>query len=112
MVAVRAKDYKLGLVYAQNLIYLAPRDPRGYLRVGQVLRLMEKQHTALSVYQQGIGLVARANPDHSGLRTLQEQEKITSKLLSQVDPIEALPAELLVLVLSYLKTRQHWYVLS
>ncbi|KAK6069083.1 F-box domain-containing protein [Seiridium cupressi] len=107
MVAVKAKDYKLGLVYAQNLVYLAPRDPRGYLRVGQLLRLTDKHHTALAVYQQGIGLVTRANPNHSGLQALQEQEKATRKSISQVDPLEALPSELLVLVLSYLKTRQH-----
>lgn len=107
MVAVKAKDYKLGLVYAQNLIHLSPRDPRGYLRVGQVLRLMEKQHTALAVYQQGVGLVTRANAEHPGLRALREQEKITRKLTTQVDPLEALPAEILVLVLSYLNTRHH-----
>ncbi|KAH6652819.1 hypothetical protein BKA67DRAFT_536536 [Truncatella angustata] len=107
MVAIKAKDHKLAQIYAQNLIYLAPRDPRGYLRLGQVLRLMEKHHTALSVYQQGIGLVARANPDHSGLKTLKEQESILRKLTSQVDPLEALPAELLVLVLGQLNTRHH-----
>ncbi|KAI1851125.1 hypothetical protein JX266_003790 [Neoarthrinium moseri] len=106
MVAVKAKDYKRGLVYAQNLVYLAPRDPRGYLRLGQVLRLVDRHRTALGVYQQGIVLVAKAKPDHPGLKTLQDQAEIVRKLVSQVDPIETLPAELINLVFSHLSTRE------
>lgn len=68
---------------------------------------MEKQHTALAVYQQGIGLVTRANAEHPGLRALQDQEIITRKLITQVDPLEVLPAEILVLILGYLNTRHH-----
>jgi hypothetical protein len=109
MVAVKTKDYKLGLIYAQNLVYLAPRDPRAYLRLAQVLRLLNRPTTALSVYQQGIVLVAKADPNHQGLQSLQAQAAILSQKVSQIDPVEALPAELIVMALRYLTTRQIWY---
>lgn len=110
MVAIKAKDHKLALVYAQNIVYLSPRDPRGYLRLAQVLRLMNRPATALAVYQQGVVLVAKADSNHPGLQALKEQAAILDKLVSQVDPFQVLPAELLVLVLRQLTTRQHWYV--
>ncbi|KAI4598694.1 hypothetical protein KJ359_002585 [Pestalotiopsis sp. 9143b] len=101
---------KSSLVYAENLVRIAPRDPRGYLRLGQALRRLKKQNTALAVYRQGIALVARVNPQHQGLAWLQEQEKILSKQLIQLDPLQEFPPELLVHILSSLDTRTHWYV--
>ncbi|ETS81440.1 hypothetical protein PFICI_06442 [Pestalotiopsis fici W106-1] len=111
LVCIKTKDYKLGLIYGQNLIRIAPRDPRGYLRLGQLLRLTKKQATALAVYQQGIALVARANPQHPGLVALQEQEKTTSKALIQIDPVHVLPTELFIQVLRNLKTKNYCGIL-
>lgn len=110
LISIKTKDYKSGLIVSQNLIRIAPRDPRGYLRLGQLLRLTKKHTTALAVYQQGIALVARANPQHPGLGALQEQEKIISKALRGIDPVNVLPTELFIQVLRNLHTADYWYV--
>ncbi|KAF3008169.1 hypothetical protein E8E14_005706 [Neopestalotiopsis sp. 37M] len=108
LISIKTKDYKSGLIVSQNLIRIAPRDPRGYLRLGQLLRLTKKHTTALAVYQQGIALVARANPQHPGLGALQEQEKIISKALRGIDPVNVLPTELFIQVLRNLHTADYW----
>ncbi|KAF2839404.1 hypothetical protein M501DRAFT_1057677 [Patellaria atrata CBS 101060] len=90
------------LADGKEMIRVGNQDVRGYLRAGKVLQKMEKFETALKVYEYGLRKVSTANTDYQLLRGV--QDKLTKQLSppKAVDPLNALPAELVDMVLSYL----------
>lgn len=49
----------------EQMINLSPREPKGYLRLGKVLRLQGRPQLAYEAYTAGAQLVAAKHPDHA-----------------------------------------------
>ncbi|RYP67035.1 hypothetical protein DL771_007454 [Monosporascus sp. 5C6A] len=99
LAAVYEKEGRLeqSISCAEQLINLSPREPKGYLRLGKVLRLQGLPNLAYRVYKAGTGLVEKKHPDHALLPKLKDQE---AKLMSlmRVDPVAKLPFELISMI--------------
>ncbi|KAI8625725.1 hypothetical protein F5Y19DRAFT_449352 [Xylariaceae sp. FL1651] len=95
----------LAIVTAEMMINLAPREPKGFLRLGKLLRLKDSYHTAYLNYQQGIELVTKKNPSHELLSILHHvKEKVQYRAFA-VDPLKLLPVELLVMIFKNIDLR-------
>ncbi|KAI0164543.1 hypothetical protein GGR52DRAFT_560296 [Hypoxylon sp. FL1284] len=85
------------LELAAKFVNLNPREPRGFLRLGQLLCLKHDPTTAYLAYKQGFELVRKRHPEHSGLATISEQrDKV--KPFARFDPLLIFPAELVRMV--------------
>ncbi|KAK7992898.1 F-box/TPR repeat protein pof3 [Apiospora saccharicola] len=91
---------------AAEMIWRNPRDPSGYLRLGQILRKEQKPAIAFNAYSQGAMLVAEKYPDHPRLEVLRQQADAVEKVMRKVDPIQALPLELINMIFSILDTTE------
>ncbi|KAI2640065.1 hypothetical protein GGS21DRAFT_504888 [Xylaria nigripes] len=88
----------LALVTAEVMINLAPREPKGFLRLGKLLRLQASHGTAYKAYQQGIELVSKKNPSHPLLPMLYHvRDKIEYSSRAK-DPLPVLPLELVAMI--------------
>lgn len=85
------------LVCAIQMIDLSPREPKGYLRLGKVLRLQELPNLAYKTYSAGIELVEKKHPKHALLPKLRDQE-VKLKRMMRVDPVVKLPFELVCMI--------------
>ncbi|RYP11855.1 hypothetical protein DL765_007572 [Monosporascus sp. GIB2] len=84
---------------AEQMINLSPREPKGYLRLGKVLRLQGLPNMAYHVYKTGAGLVGEKHPNHALLQKLRDQEAKLKRLMSlRVDPVAKLPFELVSMI--------------
>ncbi|RYO94316.1 hypothetical protein DL766_000593 [Monosporascus sp. MC13-8B] len=84
---------------AEQMINLSPREPKGYLRLGKVLRLQGLPNLAYHVYKTGAGLVEEKHPNHALLQKLKDQEAKLTRLMSlRVDPVAKLPFELVSMI--------------
>ncbi|KAI0205871.1 hypothetical protein F4808DRAFT_183016 [Astrocystis sublimbata] len=87
------------------MINLAPREPKGYLRLGRVLRLKRSYRHAYSIYQHGFELVSKKHPSHPLLSVLRQmRDKVKFSALA-TDPLPVMPLELIVMIMKYLDTR-------
>ncbi|KAK8044719.1 F-box/TPR repeat protein pof3 [Apiospora rasikravindrae] len=91
---------------ASEMIWRNPRDPSGYLRLGQILRRDQKPAIAFDAYSQGAMLVAEKYPDHPRLEVLRLQADAVEKAMRKVDPIQALPLELINMIFTMLDTTE------
>ncbi|KAI3326085.1 hypothetical protein HD806DRAFT_489165 [Xylariaceae sp. AK1471] len=95
----------VAIVNAEAMINLAPREPKGFLRLGKLLRLQGSYRTAFLTYQQGIELVKKKNPSHELLPVLhQVKDKIRFRAFA-TDPLKALPIELIAMIFENLGLR-------
>ncbi|KAI0420591.1 hypothetical protein F5X98DRAFT_331321 [Xylaria grammica] len=95
----------VAVVIAEAMINLAPREPKGFLRLGRLLRLQRSYRQAYQTYQQGIELVSKKNPSHQLLPTLhQMRDKIKYPAVA-TDPLPILPLELVAMILKNLDFR-------
>ncbi|RYP73478.1 hypothetical protein DL770_007771 [Monosporascus sp. CRB-9-2] len=85
---------------AEQMINLSPREPKGYLRLGKVLRLQGLPNLAYHVYKAGARLVEKKHPNHALLPKLKDQEVKLTRLrgLVRVDPVAKLPFELVSMI--------------
>ncbi|RYP49081.1 hypothetical protein DL768_005139 [Monosporascus sp. mg162] len=85
---------------AEQMINLSPREPKGYLRLGKVLRLQGLPNLAYRVYKAGTRLVGEKHPNHPLLPKLKDQEVKLTRLrsLMRVDPVAKLPFELVTMI--------------
>lgn len=83
---------------------------QGYLRLGQILRKEQKPAIAFNAYTQGAMLVAEKYPDHPRLEVLRQQADAVEKVMRKVDPIQALPLELINMIFTMLDTAEIWWV--
>ncbi|KAI5927118.1 hypothetical protein F4810DRAFT_652397 [Camillea tinctor] len=106
LAAAHEKEGRLEQVLhdAETMIGLSPRDPRGYLRLGKVLRLKGTLRQAYYVYDRGGQLVKEKNPTHPLLQILQELS-IKTKGLIKYDPICTFPLELVIMIFRYIDFR-------
>ncbi|KAI1823470.1 hypothetical protein F4861DRAFT_322453 [Xylaria intraflava] len=95
----------LALIIAEAMINLAPREPKGFLRLGKLLRLKASYDTAYEVYQQGIELVSKKNPSHQLLPVLCKVRDKTRYSASAKDPLAVLPLELVAMIFKHLDLR-------
>ncbi|KAI1641271.1 hypothetical protein F4809DRAFT_585630 [Biscogniauxia mediterranea] len=82
---------------AEDMIHLSPRDPRGYLRLGKVLRLQKLYRLAYLTYIRGVELVQEFNSTNPLFPVLQEMGDKTRGLL-KTDPICKFPVEIVVMI--------------
>ncbi|RWA09515.1 hypothetical protein EKO27_g5590 [Xylaria grammica] len=78
------------IIIAEAMINLAPREPKGFLRLGRLLRLQRSYRQAYQIYQQGIELVSKKNPSHQLLPPLLKSFKKLEKSTDywrQIDPV-------------------------
>ncbi|KAI0877496.1 hypothetical protein GGS24DRAFT_121027 [Hypoxylon argillaceum] len=93
------------IVIAEAMINLAPREPKGFLRLGRVLRLQRSYRHAFQTYQQGIELVGKKNPSHPLLPTLRQmKDKIRNPAVA-TDPLPLMPLELVAMIFKNLDFR-------
>ncbi|RYP03102.1 hypothetical protein DL764_005385 [Monosporascus ibericus] len=85
---------------AEQMINLSPREPKGYLRLGKILRLQGLPDLAYHVYKAGTRLVEKKHPNHALLPKLKDQEAKLTRLVSflRVDPVAKLPFELVSMI--------------
>lgn len=109
-VYLQMESLDLALKDAKDMIRRDRKDGRGYLRCGQIERLLGNQAAAINWYKQGL---KRVPSTHRSFQSLQKQ---LGKVESQVregllftkasDPMLALPLETVVLILSFLTYRE------
>ncbi len=92
---------------AKQMINLSPREPKGYLRLGKVLRLQGLPDLAHKAYRAGIDLVEKKHPNHALLPKLQEQEAKLKRMM-KFDPAVKLPFELLCMIFRQIDFRTLW----
>ncbi|KAJ8125224.1 hypothetical protein O1611_g8415 [Lasiodiplodia mahajangana] len=93
------------IVIAEAMINLAPREPKGYLRLGRILRLQRSYRHAFQTYQQGIELVGKKNPSHPLLSILRQmRDKIRYSAVA-TDPLPLMPLELVAMIFKNLDFR-------
>ncbi|KAI0472955.1 hypothetical protein GGR56DRAFT_591114 [Xylariaceae sp. FL0804] len=84
-------------IMAAQLMILAPREPRVYLRFAKVLRLWKKDPQALAVYTNGIQIVAERHPsNHRELQLLRTLRDKTRFDVRRTDIVSKLPVELVI----------------
>ncbi|KAK5055176.1 hypothetical protein LTR84_012925 [Exophiala bonariae] len=95
---------------AKSMVRSDQKDGRGYLRCGQIERLLGNQNAAINWYKQGL---KRVSSTHRAFPSLQKQlAKVESQLKKDVvftkanDPMLALPLETVEFILSYLTYRE------
>ncbi|KAI1501442.1 hypothetical protein F5X99DRAFT_199857 [Biscogniauxia marginata] len=106
LAAAHEKDGRLdqALCDAEMMIALSPREVKGYLRLGKVLRLKKSNNLAYLAYLRGAQLVAEKNPNHHLLPKLRELSG-KARSLFKVDPIAKLPIELVVMIFKHVGFR-------
>ncbi|KAI0536129.1 hypothetical protein GGR58DRAFT_476485 [Xylaria digitata] len=92
------RPLETAVVIAESMINLAPREPKGFLRLGRLLRLQRSHRQAYQTYQQGIELVSKKNPSHQLLPTLRQMRDKIKLSAVAVDPLTVLPLELVVMI--------------
>ncbi|KAI0402215.1 hypothetical protein F4802DRAFT_380686 [Xylaria palmicola] len=95
----------LATMVAEAMINLAPREPKGFLRLGRLLRLQHSYRQALQTYQQGMTLVARKDPAHRLLPTLLKMRDKVKYQAVATDPLPLVPLELAIMIFRYLDLR-------
>ncbi|KAI1813988.1 hypothetical protein GGS20DRAFT_550437 [Poronia punctata] len=86
------------MAVAEAMIHLSPRDPRGFLRLGKLLRVKGSHRLAYLTYQRGIELVSKRNPTHELLPVLRKVKAKTKLRALASDPLGALPPELVAMI--------------
>ncbi|KAI0601387.1 hypothetical protein F4775DRAFT_448338 [Biscogniauxia sp. FL1348] len=106
LAAAHEKQGRLDLAQrdAECMICLSPRDPRGYLRLGKVLRSKDLSRLAYFTYLRGLDLVEEVNETHVLFPVLREMCKKMKRHL-RLDPICTLPVELMAMVFQKLDFR-------
>lgn len=92
---------------AKQMINLSPRNPKGYLRCGKVLRLQGLPNLAHKTYRVGIDVVSKKHAGHPLLQKLREQEDKLRHLM-RADPLIMLPFELVCLIFQQADFRTLW----
>ena len=92
---------------AEQMVNLAPRNPKGYLRCGKVLRLQGLPNLAHRTYRAGIDVVSKKHASHPLLQKLREQEDKLRRLM-RADPLIMLPFELVCLIFQQVDFRTLW----
>ncbi|GAP85776.1 putative F-box domain-containing protein [Rosellinia necatrix] len=104
--ALEAKHlYDTASVIAEAMVNLAPREPKGFLRLGRLLRLQRSYRQAFQTYQQGIDLVGKKNPSHPLLPMLRQMRDKVKRLAVATDPLPILPLELVAMIFRNLDFR-------
>ncbi|KXJ91181.1 hypothetical protein Micbo1qcDRAFT_234391 [Microdochium bolleyi] len=100
LAAAREKEGLLdeSMACTEQMINLSPREPKGYLRLGKVLRLQGKPQVAYEAYTAGAQLVAAKHPEHALLPILNAQAAKV-KGMTRTDPLAKLPYELIRMIL-------------
>jgi F-box/TPR repeat protein Pof3 len=101
----KLEDLPKALKDGKRMIHLDKKEATGYLRTGQVLRLMGKDDTALEIYKYGY---KNMDKDSNGAELLRAmREKMLKQLADpkSIDPLQALPFELIEMILGYLNFR-------
>ncbi|KAI1432675.1 hypothetical protein GGR50DRAFT_576163 [Xylaria sp. CBS 124048] len=103
LVTGKATDSRadLAFVMAEAMINLAPRNSRGYLRLGKLQRYSYAFDTAYNVYQQGIEVVGKRNPSDPLLPALYQLRSKIIHMVHAKDPLKTLPLELVAMILKY-----------
>ncbi|KAI0006648.1 hypothetical protein F4779DRAFT_554567 [Xylariaceae sp. FL0662B] len=83
---------------AEQMIHLCPREPKGYLRLGKLLRLQGRAPLALLTYTQGIHLVGRKHSQHHFFAKMVEQRDKLRPLLIKIDPVTQFPLEIVDMI--------------
>ncbi|KAI9758719.1 MAG: hypothetical protein M4579_002894 [Chaenotheca gracillima] len=93
-------DFQAALRDGKRIIDQQKSEARGYLRVGKVLQLMEKEELARNIYQRGASNVAPNDPQYKILQLLMAMlEKVSGNLRSRAtNPLLVLPPELLEMI--------------
>ncbi|KAI0549863.1 hypothetical protein F4679DRAFT_544932 [Xylaria curta] len=93
------------IIIAEAMINLAPREPKGFLRLGRILRLKRSYRQAFQIYQQGIELVSKKNSSHPLLSTLRQMRDKIKYPAVATDPLTVMPLELIAMIFKYLDFR-------
>ncbi|KAI1428672.1 hypothetical protein F5Y12DRAFT_681893 [Xylaria sp. FL1777] len=93
------------IVIAEAMISLAPREPKGFLRLGRLLRLQCSYRQAFQTYQQGIELVSKKNPSHPLLTMLHQMRDKVRYPAVATDPLPIMPLELVAMIFKYIDFR-------
>ncbi|KAK0653913.1 F-box/TPR repeat protein pof3 [Lasiodiplodia hormozganensis] len=104
---IKLDDLNSALSLSRKITKHAPKDCRGYLRMGQVLQLQEKPEMALEVYKLGLRRCPSEDPEKLHLMQAKRDE-LTRRLAKpkSQDPIVVLPAEIMDLVMGHLNFKQ------
>ncbi|KAG0258106.1 hypothetical protein BG011_003537 [Mortierella polycephala] len=91
------------LVVAKTMIQTYPRNPKGYLRAGKVLRMQQKYKSSTKFYVVGTERSDKGSKDHEILARMAKEmsvklEDMAKKEARILDPMERLPFELIMVV--------------
>ncbi|KAI3342517.1 hypothetical protein F4824DRAFT_207273 [Ustulina deusta] len=97
--------FDTAIAIAEAMINLAPREPKGFLRLGRLLRLQRSYRQAFQTYQQGIELVSKKNPSHPLLSILYQMRDKVKYPAVATDPLPIMPLELVAMILKNIDFR-------
>ncbi|PGH14560.1 hypothetical protein AJ80_05880 [Polytolypa hystricis UAMH7299] len=94
-----------GLRDGRRMVEGDKMDARGYLRIAQILQMMDKRSTALDLYQHALRALPLNNPDRGKIELL--AAKLDKRLNGPplTDPFTMLPLELVSIILEGLDLR-------
>lgn len=97
-----------GLEDATSMVRMQPKNPRGYLRLGQIYLLLDKAKEAADTYRQALKRISPTEDCYKMLVNLQKKanRKFQQSLAMRCDPLEKLPRELLYLIFSRLNLEE------
>ncbi|KAF3939880.1 hypothetical protein ABW19_dt0208762 [Dactylella cylindrospora] len=103
----KTEQLKPALNDAKTMMKHEKTNPKGYLRAGKVLHLMDKTTVAVDIYKLGLKHVAPSDPHIDLLKgmlekALEKQNKaMQAAVKNRFDPMQVLPLELLEMVMEY-----------
>ncbi|KAL8823641.1 MAG: hypothetical protein Q9191_005673 [Dirinaria sp. TL-2023a] len=95
-------DLRAGLRDGRTMIQEYKINCTGYLRTGQILRLLGKQDAALNIYQYGLRNVPSKDPNRELIQLMYDKLVKQCCPHKSVDPLQVLPAEVNSMVFEYL----------
>jgi F-box/TPR repeat protein Pof3 len=101
-VYIKKTDSKLALKDGKSMIRHDRKDGRGYIRCGQIERLLGNLDAAAKWYEQGLKHVPA---EHNSVASLREQYASVRRrmvYMKPADPMTVLPLELVEMLVSYL----------
>lgn len=108
MIKLNQTDHALEA--AKSMVRINRRDPRGYMRAGQVERLRDRPQAAAKWYQHGVKHVSPSDALHATLiKNLDKCEGLAANVMTSskpCDPFCTLPLEVAEEILQYLSHRE------
>lgn len=99
-------DLSNALIHARSMVRIQKQDPRGYLRCGQVYRMMKDPVSAHQWYDQGRKRADRKRDGYAQLAVMQQKTKAKVEASKRRDPLSVLNIDVICMIWEYLNFRE------